>query len=251
MVRTVMEKKVDGGDVYSVLRDDIINLRLRPGAFFSIRDLCAFYNVGRSPGREALIRLEQEGLVTFLPQRGTMISKLDLERIDNERYIRRSIEENVMRDFVGMFSNSVILHLEEMIREQRVLHKGGDHRGFLDADDRFHRVFYQGAEREYCCDVIDKECSNYRRMRLLAQMTDNDAMEKTIEEHVQLVNAVALRDMERVMSCFSLHLDQIKSQERKILRRFGDLFQNVSGAERKENPDLDTDFLLSIRGRGL
>lgn len=251
MVRTVMEKKVDGGDVYSVLRDDIINLRLRPGAFFSIRDLCTFYNVGRSPGREALIRLEQEGLVTFLPQRGTMISKLDLQRIDNERYIRRSIEENVMRDFVGMFSNSVILHLEEMLREQRTLQKKQDHRGFLDADDQFHRVFYQGAGREYCCDVIDKECSNYRRMRLLAQMTDQNAMENTIEEHAELVNAVAMRDIERVMSCFYLHLDCIKSQERKIIRRFADLFQDGTGQERKENPDLDTDFLLSIRGRGL
>lgn len=246
-----MEKKVEGNDVYSVLRDDIINLRLRPGAFFSIRDLCAFYNVGRSPGREALIRLEQEGLVTFLPQRGTMISKLDLERIDNERYIRRSIEENVMRDFVGMFSNTVILRLEEMIQEQRVLQKVQDHRGFLDADDRFHQVFYQQAGREYCCSVIDKECSNYRRMRLLAQMTDPGAMEKTIDEHAALINAVSMRDMEKVMTCFYLHLDCIKSQERKIIRRFADLFQDESGLERKENHDLNTDFLVSIRGRGL
>ena len=246
-----MEKKVEGNDVYSVLRDDIINLRLRPGAFFSIRDLCTFYNVGRSPGREALIRLEQEGLVTFLPQRGTMISKLDLERIDNERYIRRSIEENVMRDFVGMFSNTVILRLEEMLREQRALQEEQDQRGFLDADDRFHQVFYQQAGREYCCSVIDKECSNYRRMRLLAQMTDPDAMEKSIDEHAALVDAVSMRDMEKVMSCFYLHLDRIKSQERKIVRRFADLFQAEGGQEHKENHDLNTDFLVSIRGRGL
>ena len=77
-----VEKKNEGTDVYSILRDDIICLRLRPGTFFSIKDICEIYGVGRSPGRDALIRLAQEGLVTFLPQRGTMISTLDLERIE-------------------------------------------------------------------------------------------------------------------------------------------------------------------------
>ena len=114
-----VEKKNEGTDVYSILRDDIICLRLRPGTFFSIKDICEIYGVGRSPGRDALIRLAQEGLVTFLPQRGTMISTLDLERIDNERFIRRSIEENIMRDFVAIFSPSVILELEECIRDQK------------------------------------------------------------------------------------------------------------------------------------
>ena len=53
----------------------------------------------------------------------------------------------------------------------------------------------------------------------------------------------------------ALFVDSIYGPTREfaeeILRRFGDLFQNVSGQERRENPDLDTDFLLSIRGHGL
>ena len=59
MMSTELTKKRDGNDFYSLLRDDIISLKLRPGVLFSTRELCEIYQVGRSPAREALIRLEQ------------------------------------------------------------------------------------------------------------------------------------------------------------------------------------------------
>ena len=108
-----------------------MGLRLKPGIIFSIKDICELYESGRTPVRDALIRLEQEGMITFLPQRGTMISRLDLRRIDNERFIRRSIEENVMRDFVAAFSPTVILRLEDQIQKQQECMRAGDVRGFL------------------------------------------------------------------------------------------------------------------------
>ena len=207
--------------------------------------------MGRSPAREALIRLEQEGLITFLPQQGTMISLLDLKRIDNERYIRRSVEENIMKDFVGMFSPTIILRLEDMVQEQRAMMKKQDIRGFVDADDDFHHVFYKEIGREHCYRVIDKECCNYRRMRLLVQMVEPGMMAKTIDEHGALLSAVSVRDVDKVMSLFYLHLGQIKNQERKIIKRFSELFTESSDTGRKENHDLKADFLVALRGQGM
>lgn len=245
------EKKGDGYDVYAVLRDDIVSLRLKPGTFFSIKDLCESYNVGRSPGREALIRLAQEGLITFLPQRGTMISTLDLERIDNERFIRKSIEEQVMRDFIAVFSPTVILQLEESIRIQKECFKEGDIRGYFSADEQFHRVFYKEAGREYCCGVVEKECGNYNRLRLLSLRLDKGIMAAAIEEHEAMVSAVSTRDLDKLMFWFPLHLDRIKTQERRLLRAFPDLFSDGSGQDKRDNPDLKRDFLIDIRSRGL
>ena len=248
---TELTKKRDGNDFYSLLRDDIISLKLRPGVLFSTRELCEIYQVGRSPAREALIRLEQEGLITFLPQQGTMISLLDLKRIDNERYIRRSVEENIMKDFVGMFSPTIILRLEDMVQEQRAMMKKQDIRYFIDADDDFHHVFFKEIGREHCYRVIDKECCNYRRMRLLVQMVEPGMMAKTIDEHGALLSAVSVRDVDKVMSLFYLHLGQIKNQERKIIKRFSELFTESSDTGRKENHDLKADFLVALRGQGM
>ena len=140
-------KKQEGHDIYTVLRDDIMGLRLKPGIIFSIKDICELYESGRTPVRDALIRLEQEGMITFLPQRGTMISRLDLRRIDNERFIRRSIEENVMRDFVAAFSPTVILRLEDQIQKQQECMRAGDVRGFFASDENFHSLFYKEINR--------------------------------------------------------------------------------------------------------
>lgn len=240
--------------IYDVLRDDIVSLRLRPGTFFSIKDICETYGIGRSPGRDALIRLEQEGLITFLPQRGTMVSPLDLERIDNERFIRKSIEENVLKDFIGMFSPSVILKLENSVMEQKELYQQRDFRGFFEADVRFHSMFYQEADREYCESVIEKECGNYKRMRLLALMLDGKIVKHTIEEHEAMIGAISTRDLDKLMFWFSMHVDRIKIQERRLLKAFPDLFGKLDkddGPVKKESGNLKTDFLLSLRSRGL
>lgn len=63
--------------MYDVLRTDILDLKLRPGLVFSIKDVCDAYGTGRTPVREALIRLSKEGLITFCRRR--------------ERWYRRSI----------------------------------------------------------------------------------------------------------------------------------------------------------------
>lgn len=245
-------KKSEGTDVYSVLREDIISLRLRPGTFFSIKDICETYQVGRSPGREALIRLSQEGLVTFLPQRGTMISTLDLDRIDDERFIRKSIEEKVMEEFAAVFSPSVILQMEECIQEQKECLKTKDVRRFFTSDDKFHHIFYEETGREHCAAVVEKECGNYKRMRLLSLMLEDQAMASAMEEHEAIISTLSAReDLERLLFWFDLHLDRIKTQERKLVKRFPDLFSAAVLQEKRENKDLSRDFLLSIRSRGL
>lgn len=241
-------------NIYSILQDDIVSLRLKPGTFFSIKDICEIYGVGRSPGRDALIRLEQEGLITFLPQRGTMVSRLDLERIDNERFIRKAIEENVLKDFIGLYSPTVILQMENCILEQKEHYRSGDVRGFFEADERFHSIFFHETSRGYCEAVIEKECGNYKRMRLLTLMLDDVIIKNAIEEHEAIVVAVSTRDLDKLMYWFFLHINRIRAQERMLLKRFPDLFESPEEdrqQKRQVSEGLKSDFLLSIRSRGL
>ena len=210
--------------------------------------------MGRSPGREALLQLEQEDLITVLPHRGSIVSKLDLDRIDNERFVHRSIEENVLRDFIGMFSPSVILRMENCILEQKEQYRAKDIRRFFDADEEFHALFFSEIFRDYCRSVIERECSNYKRIRLLALMADENFMKNSIEEHESMIRAVSTRNLDKLMFWSSLHTDRYKAQERWLLKRFPDLFtqsDKESEGMRKSPADLTSDFLLSIRSRGL
>ena len=70
------ERKNREDTIYDILRTDILELKLRPGMVFSIKDIMEVYDVGRTPVRDALISLSKDGLVTLLPQKGTHAPRL-------------------------------------------------------------------------------------------------------------------------------------------------------------------------------
>lgn len=240
-------KKQDNRDIYALLRADINSLRLKPGMLFSIKDICELYQAGRTPMRDALIRLGQEGLITTLPQRGTMISKLDLKRIDNERFIRKAIERDIMRDFLAAFSPSIILRLEDSIEKQRGFVQEKAFREFLAEDNEFHGLFFEEVGRVQCKEVVDRECSNYNRLRLLSLMADEGAaLNNIVKEHAEMVDAVSVRNLDRLLYWFDIHLDHVYTQQYKLVKQYPDLFESSSDNDRHPNVDLQRDFLLTL-----
>ena len=155
--------------MYDVLRTDILDLKLRPGLVFSIKDVCDAYGTGRTPVREALIRLSKEGLITFLPQKGTMVSKIDFQRADNERFLRSCVEEQVMLEFMALNdhdrASEAAAALKASLDRQEIIVKDRDCRGFLEEDIVFHSVFYQAVNRDTCAHIIHANSGDYRRIR--------------------------------------------------------------------------------------
>ena len=155
-------------NIYDVLRTDILNLKLRPGMIFSIRDISEAYQVGRTPVRDALISLSKEGLITFLPQRGTMISKINYDKVLNERFLRTCVEEKVILEFMAVCDLKAITELEMSLDRQEKFVEEEDIRAFLAEDMYFHSIFYVGVNKGYCNDIISANSGHYMRIRLLA-----------------------------------------------------------------------------------
>lgn len=233
---------------YGQLRNDIVNLRLRPGTVISIKDLCDAYDIGRSPAREALIRLEQEGLIVFLPQRGTMISKISLKRVSDERFLRRSLEEQVMEEFLEGFSPAVLPELKACIEKQKVCYEAEDFRGFMDLDDEFHGIFYREAGRDFCRQIVESQSGHYRRIRLLSA-TDAGINHKVIQEHEELTAALEQKDFLRAREIFAHHLGKLREQEGYLISHFPDLFEDAGESdEKRSSAILQSDFLTQVSG---
>jgi DNA-binding GntR family transcriptional regulator len=82
-----------GDGVYFTLRKNIVNLNLKPGEPLNVKSISEKLGVSRTPVRDAFIKLEKEGLVDVFPQKGTSVSRIDLRRVDEEKFIRESLEE--------------------------------------------------------------------------------------------------------------------------------------------------------------
>ena len=97
--------------VYEYLRGEIQAGRLVPGSFINLNQISAQLGISKTPLRDAVIRMECEGFVTVLPRRGVLVTRLDLETIQNYLEIVGALESAVIRT---VFDRITAQHLAEM-----------------------------------------------------------------------------------------------------------------------------------------
>ncbi len=240
------ENGLSSGEVYPLLRRAIVELYLRPGTILSIKDICMHFNIGRSPTRDALIRMEQEGLVTFLPQRGTMISKIDPLRVEEERFLRYAVEKDVMKSFIACYTPADINQLIKSLRKQQELcsKKNIDIREFLVLDDEFHGIFYKATDKLFCFNTIKNVSGHYRRVRLLS--FDDISIDKILGQHAALIAAIQENDTQLMCNIFKNHLTKLNDEEKLLIEQFPYLFKGPNDIELK-NQLLEDDFLKEIK----
>lgn len=235
----------DRQDAYSSLRRDIIELRLKPGTIVSIRDLCEHFRVSRSPMRDALIRLGQEGLIDLMPQRGIRISQIDLKRVEEERFLRISVEKNVMQVYMTHCAPEDAALLETSVDKQKQSIEAKDYRRNISLDDEFHKFFYRAAGKPFCADVIWKASGHYSRIRLLS-CVDRDIIEEVTRQHYEMVDAIKAGDAEKMLAIFNRHLSKIGGEERFLTQKYPDLFLQQESVDRG-NDLLKSDFLDTLK----
>ena len=229
---------------YSSLRRDIIGLKLKPGLIISIKELCDHYKSSRSPMRDILLRLEQEGLVTLLPQRGIMISKIDFKRVNEERFLRVSVESRIMQCFMREHTKADIVSLEKSIEQQARCIKASEFRKFLSADDEFHNKFYLAVGRSWSADVINSVSGHYKRVRLLS-IINRSTSENILSQHREMLDAIDKNDEQHLLELFNHHLTKLDEEEPEFLRKFPDLCITNSAEDRREDI-LGNDFLVTL-----
>lgn len=233
-------------NIYDVLRTDILNLKLRPGMIFSIKDISEAYQVGRTPVRDALISLSKEGLITFLPQRGTMISKINYDKVLNERFLRTCVEEKVILEFMAVCDLKAITDLELSLDRQDKIIGQGDIRAFLAEDMYFHSIFYGRVNKGYCNDIISANSGHYMRIRLLA-MADLGIDKDALDQHKEMVDSILVKDWERLHTILNFHLNRLVNQERALLSKYPELFDRETVEVRREPDELGVDFLVDTK----
>lgn len=229
---------------YSLLRRDIIELKLKPGLIISIKELCDHYESSRSPMRDILLRLEQEGLVTFLPQRGIMISKIDFKRVKEERFLRVSVESQIMRCFMRKHTADDIACLEKSLDKQNEYIKANEFRKFLSEDDYFHNKFYLAVDKSWNAEVINSVSGHYRRVRLLS-IINRSISDNILSQHREMLDAINKNDEQWLLDLFNRHLTKLDEEEPEFLRKFPDLCVKGSSEERRD-AILGNDFLETL-----
>ena len=119
--------------VYQDLKYKIINNEILPNAYLDEKKICEDLKVSRTPVREALVKLEWEGLVMSLPQRGIIVSDLSLQTIIELIQIRKVMEPLLLKPYLHCYNKEILLDFRSRI-EQALQNQDYDMLRTLDYD---------------------------------------------------------------------------------------------------------------------
>lgn len=213
------------GSVYFALKQRIMNLKLTPGTTMSAQEIATIFNVSRTPVREAFIRLEREGLVEILPQKGTTVSKIDLNRVKEERFIRESLEIAVLDPFFEKCEQKHIDKLNAIIEEQKNMFKQKDCPGFLKQDYVFHRLLFEVSDLLLGWETIENVNGHYNRIRLLTVWED-DIFSEAIKQHEDIVEAFIHKDITKAKKVLGYHLSKLITEEERFISQYPEFFKS-------------------------
>lgn len=213
-----------GDSVYYTLRKNIMALNLKPGEALSIKDISDKWNVSRSPVRDALIKLEKEGLVDIIPQKGTIVSKIDLKRVEEERFLRESLEENAIRLFIKSYKESDISILRHCIEMQQQSLKDNDYISFLTYDDNFHHVFFKAIAKDMCWEIIQSMSGHYKRIRLMS-LWDYKILSNVVVQHEEILDRICSNNLTGATEILIKHLSKISTEEMELIKKYPDYFK--------------------------
>jgi len=219
---TGMPSSVD--DIHAVIRNEIITLRLMPGVKVSENELARRFNTSRTPVREALLRLVDEGLVKVWPQRGTLITPISLSAVRRARFVREAIEVAVFRKAaIDGLSPEVLAQLDAIIAQQHAVRD--EPVRFTEADDAFHHAFANGIAVGDIWAVLEREKAQFDRLRFLS-LPNVTPVAVLIDQHRHMIATVRARDPEAAEKAVRDHLSEVLKVTEQLSARYPDLIIN-------------------------
>lgn len=193
--------------IYGEMRTDIVVLRLRPGTRVSENELARRFGTSRTPVREALLRLVEEGLVEVWPQRGTFITRISLSAVRRARFVREAMEVAILRQAAESgLSRLTLARLDEAIADQEAARD--DAARFTLADDAFHRAFADGIDVGNVWSVLEREKVQFDRLRFLS-LPNVTPVDTLIAQHKAMLAAVKAGDVAQAERATREHLSEV------------------------------------------
>lgn len=218
-----------GEMVYEVLRQEILDMVLKPGQSIGENEICERFGVSRTPVREAISRLQEQGFVKNVPYSGTFVTLLNLNDIKQMIYMRVAVETMVMRDFMQITTPLILEEVRYMIRKQQalILEPEFEPEQFYRMDAQLHGIWFEATDKMKLWEIIQANQLHYTRYRMLDFVTETD-FTRIINEHEQMFELLEQKDESRLEEVLKNHLYySVNRMDRQIEVEYKDFFENM------------------------
>lgn len=206
---------------YRAIRQMIVDNELRPGSFIDKTELCTRLDVSRQPVTAALTRLEREGLVDILPQRGSYVSRLSLGALVESTTLRAAIEQFVAGRLTDRFTPDLVDRMRETAERHAEAVRAQYLAKVLEHDAEFHRTLASASGLPRLSEQVEIGLAAMIRARIAARP---DIKNDSVDEHRAIVSALADGDGPRAAETVAGHILAFLGRIQSAARDKPDIF---------------------------
>ena len=206
-----------------IIRQNIISLDLEPGSRISENELASELGISRTPVREALIELSKIKVIEIYPQRGSYISLIDYELVEEAEFMRLTLEKAVVKEICEKVEKERLKTLEKNIKLQQFYIENFEPKKLLELDNQFHEELFIIANKMQTYKLLNTMMIYYDRVRSLRlKSVDNQYV---VDDHMAILDALRKRDAEKGMDIMIKHLTHYKLDKEDLKRAYSQYFR--------------------------
>ncbi|MEU6317307.1 GntR family transcriptional regulator [Streptomyces sp. NPDC047009] len=191
--------------VYAHVKQGVLGRRYEGGTLLTEGELADEVGVSRTPVREALLRLEAEGLIRLYPKKGALVLPVSAQEIADVVETRQLVEEYAARKAVPA-PHALISRLEELLARQKEQAAAGDLAGAAVTDRTFHAEIVRSGGNEILSRLYDQLRDRQLRMGVAVMHSHPDRIAKTLTEHAEILHALRSGDAEAAVEIVHRHV---------------------------------------------
>lgn len=203
--------------VYNTLRQAILRGELRPGERLMEIQLANKLGVSRTPVREAIRKLELDGLVLMIPRKGAEVADISEKSLKDVLEVRKALEELAVQLTCEKISKVQIAELRQAAEEFKKIVKSSDVTQIAEADVRFHDVIYMATDNQKLIQLLNNLREQMYRYRV-EYLKRPEVYPQLIQEHEEIIRQIERREKERAADITCRHIDNQVEAVMNVIR---------------------------------
>lgn len=205
------------------IKDNIIKLELAPGSPVSENELAAELQLSRTPVREALIELSKVKIIEIHPQKRSVVSLIDYELVEESRFMRNLLECAVAELDCQLAGPEDVIRLQENVRLQHFYLDSFYPDNLMLLDNEFHGLLFAIAKKPQVFALMQNISIHFDRVRSMALSSVKDL--KIVQDHEDIVEAIARRDAQAARERMEVHLSRYKIDAAELRAQYPQYFK--------------------------
>lgn len=202
--------------IHRILFDLIVSLQLQPGQLVSEKEVAESLNASKTPVREALIRLEDSGLVQIIPKSGSYVTPIRINAYIEGCFTRLQLETGAVRRAASRGNADSIEILDTIIKQQSQALDAEQYELFFNLDQAFHEAFFEIAGVKGVWQVLSRTQADVNRVRHLKRVNKIRRGPHVLLQHRKIVEAIRSKDADAAEKALVEHIGSLESEIEKL-----------------------------------